>query len=318
MLKSILTHVLAQRAVRDKLTIDQTYSTLGDYVDYQDPFDQQVHPIFLGDDCAVIPDGHGDHLLFSSEGIITSFLEAAPWFAGYSSIMVNISDICSMGGLPMAVTDVLWLKDREQGALIWKGMMAASAAYGVPIVGGHTCYHTESRHLAVSILGKAKKLLESKAARPSETLLMAVDMNGSYYQNYPFWDASTTADPAHLRTNMSLMYELANRKLSAAAKDISMGGIIGTLAMFVKAAGVGAEVYLDQIPKPDGVDWEKWLTSFPSFGYLFTCTPGDESACIDLFASRNIQCNTIGKIIDNQEIVVYLDRENYTINLKTS
>ncbi|QIP16506.1 sll0787 family AIR synthase-like protein [Spirosoma aureum] len=315
MLQNILAHVLAQRSVSDKLTIDQTYSTLGDYVTYQDPFDQQSHQIFLGDDCAVIPDGHGDHLLFSSEGIITSFLEAAPWFAGYSSIMVNISDICSMGGLPMAVTDVIWLRDRDQGTLIWEGMMAASAAYGVPIVGGHTCYHTESRHLAVSILGKAKKLLESKAARQSETLLMAVDMDGSYYQNYPFWNASTTADPVHLRANLSLMYELANRGLSAAAKDISMGGIIGTLAMFVKASGVGAELHLEQIPKPDGVDWEKWLISFPSFGYLFTCKPGTENACIDLFKSHHIQCNTIGNITENQNIIVYLDKEKSLINL---
>jgi AIR synthase-related protein len=315
MLQRIVDNVLSQRAVSDKLTIDQTYATLGDYVTYQDPFDRSSHQIFLGDDCAVIPDGHGDHLLFASEGIITSFLDAAPWFAGYSSILVNISDICSMGGLPMAVTDVLWLKDREQGTLIWEGMMAASAAYGVPIVGGHTCYHTESRHLAVSILGKAKKLLESNAARPAETLLMAIDMKGSYYQGYPFWNASTTADPAHLRATMPLMYELANRGLSAAAKDISMGGIIGTLAMFVKASGAGAELRLEQIPKPDGVDWEKWLVSFPSFGYLFTCRPGTETACIDLFTSHNIHCNTIGTITENQQIVLYLDEEKSVINL---
>ncbi|GAB3220043.1 sll0787 family AIR synthase-like protein [Spirosoma arcticum] len=315
MLQGIVDQVLANRSVSDKLTIAQTYSALGDYVSYQDPFNQQSHQIFLGDDCAVIPDGHGDHLLFASEGIITSFLEADPWFAGYSSIMVNISDICSMGGLPMAVTDVLWLKDQEQGRQIWEGMMAASEAYNVPIVGGHTCYHTESRHLAVSILGKARKLLESKAARQSETLLMAVDMNGSYYQHYPFWNASTTADPAHLRANLYLMYELANRGLSAAAKDISMGGIIGTLAMFVKAAGIGAELTLDQIPRPDGVEWEKWLISFPSFGYLFTCQPGTEDACIGLFASHDIQCNAIGHIIDNQEIVVCMDGEKSVINI---
>ncbi|MFD1144597.1 sll0787 family AIR synthase-like protein [Larkinella insperata] len=315
MLQRILDPVLAQRAVRDKLTIAQTYAALGDSVSYQDPFDQRTHPVFLGDDCAVLPDGHGDHLLFASEGIITSFLDMAPWFAGYSAVMVNISDICSMGGLPMAVTDVLWLKDQEQGAQIWAGMVAASTAYNVPIVGGHTCYHTERPHLAVSIIGKAKKLLESKAARPAETLLMAVDLNGSYYEDYPFWNASTMAEPVHLRTNLRLMYELANRGLSAAAKDISMGGIIGTLAMFAQASGVGAEVHLDQIPKPDSVDWQKWLISFPSFGYLFTCEPGREKACIELFTSHRIQCKAIGTMTDNQEIVVRLNEEQSSINL---
>jgi uncharacterized protein len=42
-----------------------------------------------------------------------------------------------MGGRPMAVTDSLWLGSDGKAKEIWAGMLAASAAYEVPIVGGH-------------------------------------------------------------------------------------------------------------------------------------------------------------------------------------
>jgi hypothetical protein len=53
--------------------------------------------IGLGDDCAVIPDADG-HLLFAIEGLVEDFVEQMPWFAGYSAVMVNLSDVAAMGG----------------------------------------------------------------------------------------------------------------------------------------------------------------------------------------------------------------------------
>src|SRR5580692_4385124 len=63
--------------------------------------------VALGDDCAAIADGDG-YLLFAIEGMVSDFVSAMPWFAGYSSVMVNISDIYAMGGRPLAVVDALW------------------------------------------------------------------------------------------------------------------------------------------------------------------------------------------------------------------
>ena len=60
----------------------------------------------VGDDCAAIPEADG-YLLFAAEGILESFVADDPWFAGYSAVMVNLSDIAAMGGWPLAVVDVL-------------------------------------------------------------------------------------------------------------------------------------------------------------------------------------------------------------------
>ncbi len=74
--------------------------------------------VAIGDDCAAIADGDG-YLLFAIEGMVSDFVRDMPWFAGYSSVMVNVSDIYAMGGRPIAVVDALWsdgLPARRRGA----------------------------------------------------------------------------------------------------------------------------------------------------------------------------------------------------------
>src|ERR1700751_2131998 len=75
----------------------------------------------LGDDCAAIPDGDG-WLLFAAEGMLPSFAAEDPWFAGYSAVMVNLSDVSAMGGRPLAIVDVLWTPSLGHSETFWEGM----------------------------------------------------------------------------------------------------------------------------------------------------------------------------------------------------
>src|ERR1700712_2865492 len=142
-----------------------------------------------GDDCAAIPDGDG-YLLFAIEGMVSDFVRDMPWFAGYSSVMVNVSDIYAMGGRPIAVVDALWSDGLQRAENMIAGMAAASSVYGVPIVDGHSNTRSDQAQLAVSIIGRAKKLLSSFTARPGDRLMMAVDLRGRFEDPYPFWNAS--------------------------------------------------------------------------------------------------------------------------------
>jgi len=125
--------------------------------------------IEIGDDTAAIPDGDG-YLLFAAEGMMESFIELDPWFAGYCAVMVNLSDIAAMGGVPTAIVDVLWTHPESVLAQeIWSGMRAASAAYGVPIVGGHTTRFPYDRTplLAAAVVGKAQHLIPASMPGPA-------------------------------------------------------------------------------------------------------------------------------------------------------
>lgn len=53
-----------------------------------------------GDDTAAIRCGD-QYQLLAIEGMIPAFVEQAPWFAGWSAVMANVSDITAMGGAPL-------------------------------------------------------------------------------------------------------------------------------------------------------------------------------------------------------------------------
>lgn len=268
---------------------------------------QYVHtptgtPIHLGDDCAAIPDGDR-YLLLAAEGLWPQLVTQEPWFAGWCAIMVNISDIAAMGGTPIAVVDTLWSQSVTASAPLWQGMQAAARAYNVPIVGGHTNCHSPYDGLAVAILGRAQKLITSFDAQPGDDLVMVVNMAGSYYGGYPFWNAATTAEPARLQQQIALLPKLAESGLCKAGKDISMGGLAGTLLMLAEASGVGAVLDLDLVPRPKDVSWQRWLTSFPSFGFLLSVSPENLGQVQGVFQPYGLICKAIGKVTTGSQVV---------------
>ncbi|MBP2293728.1 sll0787 family AIR synthase-like protein [Azospirillum rugosum] len=249
----------------------------------------------VGDDCAAIPDGDG-HLLFAIEGFVNGFVAAEPWFAGWCGVMVNISDIAAMGGRPVAVVDALWSDGAAEAKPILEGLRAAAEAYGVPIVGGHSNTRCDRPQLAVSIIGRAGPLLTSFDARPGDRLMMAVDLRGRYHEPNPFFDAATSAPPERLRGDLALLPGLAEDGLCRAAKDISMAGAIGTALMLLECSGTGGTIDVTAVPRPPGVLLDRWLLSFPSFGFLLSVPPEHTEAVAARFAARGLACAAIGTV----------------------
>jgi uncharacterized protein len=247
-----------------------------------------------GDDAAAIPEGDG-YLLLAAEGLQASFVAEDPWFAGFCSIMVNVSDIASMGGRPYAVVDVVFSGDDVDNQRLFEGMRAASVAYGVPIVGGHTGRSPSLTWLSVAILGRARRLLEADAARAGHDLIAAIDLRGTYRGRHPHFNAATCASSADLRRQIAILPELAESGRVAACKDISQAGLAGTLVMLCESAGVGAELELEAIPRPAEVELSRWLISFPSYGYLLTTDPADTEQVLERFARDGVSAARVGR-----------------------
>jgi AIR synthase-related protein len=218
--------------------------------------------------------------------------------------MVNVSDIYSMGGEPIAVVDTLWSQSTDSISELLAGMKAAANAYQVPIVGGHTNCRSPYNALSVAILGRAQKLLTSFNAQPDDVLLAAIDMRGQFHPDYPFWNAATKADPQQLRENLSILPYLAKSELCDTAKDISMGGIIGTLLMLTETSNCGAILDLDRIPCPENALFERWLISFPSYGFLLSVRPENLEAVQTLFHAQDLACAVVGEIQANAEVIL--------------
>jgi AIR synthase-related protein len=250
--------------------------------------------IVNGDDAAAIRAPDGSYVLVAAEGMRNDFVSSDPWFAGYSALMVNVSDIAAMGGRPWAVVDVLYLGTGHNERVL-DGLRAASATFGVPIVGGHTTRVDGPTSLAVAIVGQAQRLLESHSARPGQVLLAAIDLRGSFRGRSAF-NAATTLAPERLRAQIALLPELSEAGLLCAGKDISNAGICGTLAMLLESSGGGARLDLDRLPAPERVDPLRWLTAFPSFGFLLTTERTHVDRVCERFEALGVACQEVGEI----------------------
>ncbi|MFZ5504424.1 MAG: sll0787 family AIR synthase-like protein [Pseudomonadota bacterium] len=259
--------------------------------------------VAVGDDCAAIPDPSGEGwLLFAIEGLVEEFVARMPWFAGYCGLMVNVSDICAMGGRPIAVVDALWSDGADSSEPVLDGLAAASARYGVPIVGGHSNHRAARGQLAVAVLGRARKLITSFDAQPDDDLILAVDLRGAFEEPYPYWNASTRAPAERLRGDIEILPRLAEDGLCDAGKDVSMAGAVGSALMLLECSGVGAQIDLDTVPRPEGVPLLRWLLSFPSFGYVLSVRPQQRLRVLERFAARGIAAARIGRVTASPEV----------------
>lgn len=258
-------------------------------------------PILNGDDTAALPDGDG-YTLLAAEGIRPELVAADPWFAGFCSVMVNLSDVAAMGGRPWAVVDALFMGTGENERVL-EGMKAASELYGVPVVGGHTARVNGPTLLSVAVLGRAKRLISSHAARPGQTLLMAADLRGSFRLAGAF-NAATTASAQQLRAGLAVLPELAEAGLVGAGKDISMAGTCGSLAMLLETSGVGARLELERIPAPREVEPLRWLTAFPSYGYVLAAEPSAVDSICARFDAVGVTCAAVGTVDASRRLVL--------------
>lgn len=266
----------------------------------------------VGDDCAAIPDGDG-YTLFAIEGFMNEFVAGDPWFAGWCGAMVNISDIAAMGGRPTALVNAIWANGEADAAPVLAGLREASKAFGVPVVGGHTNVRTDRSQFSVAIIGRAGKLLTSFDAEAGDVLVAAIDLRGRYREPFSNWEAATDAPHARLQGDIELLPAIAEAGLSRAAKDISQGGIVGTAAMLAECSNVAVDIDLNAVPRPEGVALERWLMTFPSFGYLLSVKRQHVGGVVARFGQRGIAATVIGNVSHGHRVTITDGAEAETI-----
>lgn len=271
-----------------------------------------VTAAMVGDDCAAIPDGDG-HLLLAIEGFLSEFVTGDPWFAGWCGIMVNLADVAAMGGRPIAVVDCVLAANEGAAHPVFAGMKSASQVFGVPIVGGHTCTSGHEGQLSVAILGRAKRLLTSFDARPGDRLVVAIDLRGRYREPYSNWEAATDAPPERLRACFELLPAIAEAGLSRAAKDISQAGIVGTALMLAECSKVAISIDLDRVPRPGGVALDRWLQTFPSFGFILAVPPANVPAVVAHFELLGVGAADVGAVTSGSHVEVVKDGARETV-----
>jgi putative methanogenesis marker protein 2 len=259
----------------------------------------------FGDDAAVIDTGGDEYILFAADGIWGRLVNASPWWAGYTSVLVNVNDIAAMGGKPVAMVNVLSSDDKNACKEIIRGIRDGIAKFGVPMVGGHLHPDTPYTSLSVAIIGTVKKGCEirSSTANVGDCIIAAYDMDGKVGPNSPYsFDSTTMKEPEKVRARYRVMQELGEKKLVTAGKDISNPGLIGTLGMLLETSRKGARVELEKIPSPENVDFIQWLKIHPATGFIVTTLPENESKVIRLFKNAGYTAANTGVIEDTPRL----------------
>jgi selenophosphate synthetase-related protein len=199
-----------------------------------------------------------------------------------------------MGARPHGIVDMLVSPDHDHANRVLEGMRWAADKLGVPILGGHlTIGHAPS--LSASATGFTKAPLRASNARPGDILLAAFATDGRYMSDAnDFFTALHDRDPDALKTDGEALITVAERGFAHAARDISMPGIAGSLLQFAEGANVGATLDLDALPRPRGVAIERWLLTFPSFGFLLAAREDRAQQAIDVFTEHGLAAAACG------------------------
>jgi len=221
--------------------------------------------------------------------------------------VANLNDVAAMGGRPLALVDTV-VGPQAVARRVLEGMRSASERYGVPIVGGHLTVRDGPPALSAFVLGEASAALSSVNAAPGQALLFACTLEGSMREDFGFF-SSIRERGDRLRDDLAVLPRLAESGACLAAKDVSMAGLLGSLAMLLEPTGTGVVVDLDRLPRPPDVPLATWTAAFPSYGFLLCAPAGRADGCVAAFEADGLVCAEIGVLDDTGRLRVSLGDE---------
>jgi selenophosphate synthetase-related protein len=253
-----------------------------------------------GDDGAVVArrsngDGaRGDEVIACGEALLPAFVAADPYGAGIAAVLANVNDLAAMGATPLAIVDTI-VGSPALAREALRGMKDACEWYDVTLAGGHLTVSDGAPALSAFGVGRADGVLSVTRVAAGQSLIVAACTDGEMRADFPFF-RSFDQRSTKLGDDVRVLSSLASSGACVAAKDISMAGLVGSLAMLLEWSELGVAVDLDRIPCPAGVAMSDWLMCFPAYGFLLCAPPERTADCLAPFHSRGLEAAVVGEI----------------------
>jgi selenophosphate synthetase-related protein len=174
-------------------------------------------------------------------------------------------------------------------------MKDACGWYAVSLAGGHLTVHDGAPALSAFGVGRSTEVLSTTHVAPGQSLVVAACTQGRMRADFPFF-RSFDERGERLAEDVRVLAAVASSGACVAAKDISMAGLVGSLAMMLEWSRLGVTVDLGRLPRPQAVAMEDWLTCFPAYGFLLCAPPGRERDCLAPFHARGIDAAVVGVV----------------------
>jgi hypothetical protein len=264
----------------------------------------------IGEDAATLKNDN-KYILVTTDRIKTSFIENFKRGAGYSSILVSVDDIYACGGTPLAATIIISVKDPESCEEILKGICDASNKFRVPIIRGHTNIHGKCYELSSTMIGEIHKedYISAGNAQVGDVIILAVDFDGRVSKaSRLYYDTTAFKDSEIVLKKRKAMNIIAKKHIVNASKDVSNGGIFGTVLQLIKYSKVGADININRIQIPpnlinEGFDLETYFKMYLTTSFILTAPNSNCREIIGIFQEFALNANVIGKIINDQNLL---------------
>ncbi|MBL8394398.1 MAG: thiamine-phosphate kinase [Candidatus Accumulibacter sp.] len=266
-----------------------------------------------GDDCALLTPAPGMELAITTDMLVegTHFLpDTDPEQLGWKVLAVNLSDLAAMGARPRWA---LLAGSLPTACESWigsfaEGLFACATRYAVDVVGGDTT--RGPRNLCLTALGEvpAGAALRRDRALPGDDLWLSgqpglATLGLAHLQGRTQLPEALTEEclAALQRPMPRVELGLRLRGLAHAAIDIS-DGLFADLGHILERSGVGAEVFLTELPPlPSGVDprlaRQCQLAGGDDYELLFSAAPGRRAELSALANELRLPLWRCGRIV---------------------
>jgi thiamine-monophosphate kinase len=254
----------------------------------------------IGDDCASFKPDEDFEILITCDCMIEGrhYLPEVitPFDLGRRAMVMNISDIGAMGGIPLYALVSLGLKkdtpvkDIED---IYSGFMRELNPLGAAIIGGNITGTDSSTFINITMTGKveSERMMRRSGARTGDVILVTgypgeaaaglKRLLDGHFAGVLFTDPLVTAYnlPVH-RAREGRAVALSGN--ATAMIDIS-DGLMGDLGHICEESGVGAEIIRNKLPISEHmrelIDQQGWdiyeliIGDSDDYELIITCTP---------------------------------------------
>jgi len=263
-----------------------------------------------GDDGAIVEIG-AEQVVACGEAISPPFVSSDPYGAGIAAVLANVNDVAAMGGEPRGIVNTIIGPDALTSEVM-RGIQDAASMYDVPVIGGHLTQRDGECALSAFAVGSADRVLSMANVRPGQVLLMACSLAGHMRPDFPFFTSLEKQGPT-LARDIRLLARVASRGLAVAAKDVSMAGPLGSLAMLLEYTRCGATVDMRRHPMPADSDPLSWLVSFPTYAFWLTAEPETVAGCVEVFENHGLICAQVGEVTGDSKIVLTHGQHSRTL-----
>lgn len=287
----------------------------------------------IGDDCAVVPFFDNKSLLLTTDTLIDSVHFLSDRMPAYDiarkSLVVNISDIASMGGKPVYVLLALSVPksvSQEWVNSFFSGLNEACEEYVVTLIGGDTTCSPDKIVITITVIGIADedKIKYRSAAKTGDIISVTGIIGDSTGGLFCYLEEPAGLDEeveilkkAHLnpRPHLREGQWLADRKEVGAMIDIS-DGIESDIQRILESSKCGADIELSHLPLSkhfSGVaEHNKWnryemaVSGGEDYCLLLTIRPEKYEIISEAYRKEfSLPLTAIGEIVDSKKGLIW-------------